>query len=76
LGWNIVEIADKSAINYHRLFWDRIQFINLPDYEGVKVLMLVWFEDQDDTWFLQIDFDTYYDQKADLQQTMGQFYNW
>ena len=76
LGGNIVEIADKNAIKQHILFGDKIWFINLPEYENIKVLMLVWFEDQDDTWFVQIDYDTYYQQKKSLQQTFCQYYTW
>ena len=76
LWWNIVEIGDKTAINHHQLFGDKVWFINLPEYENIKVLMLVWFADQDDMWFLQIDYDTYYDQKKDLQEMFAQFYTW
>lgn len=73
-GWNLVEIADKNDINQNVLFGDIVTFINMPDFEGVKVLLLVTFKERNDTWFLQVDHDRRYDLKKDLQAMFAKRY--
>jgi hypothetical protein len=75
LGGNMVEIKDENAINHHQLFGDEVWFLNLPDYQGIKVLMIVFFHGYDDARFLQIDYPIYYEHKSTLQDVFAQFYS-
>lgn len=73
---NIVAIEDKNAISQHQLRGDKVWFINLPEYQGIKVLLLVFFEDGQDVWFMQIDHDTYYADKEQFTKRFASWYTW
>jgi hypothetical protein len=74
--WNIVEISDEIAIKQHQLFGDKVWYINLPQFENIKVLMIVFFEQRDDAWFVQVDHDIYYQRKSALLATFDTRYDW
>lgn len=70
----MVEIAGKNAINRNQLFGDSVRYINLPAYEGVKVLMIVFFGNE--AWFLQVDAPIFEERKAALAATFAPWYDW
>lgn len=75
LGGNIVEINDKNDIKHNLLFGERVQFVNLPEYEGVKVLVVVFFNSPRDVRLLQVDADQRYQQKIALAEAFDKRYD-
>ncbi len=71
---NLVAIEGETAISQNQLLGDKVIFINLPEYKNIKVLMLVFFEDAKDVWFIQIDHDTYYAKKDQLGPLFAPWY--
>lgn len=64
LWWNIVEIWTKKNIIKNSLTWDKIVYVNIPEYEGVVNMILV----KDDTnWFVQVWEKNYYSFKSYLK---------
>jgi hypothetical protein len=74
LWWNIVEIADKKDIQYHRLLGEKVTFVNLPMYTQKQVVLLITFE-KEHTWFVQIPYGVYYTAKSLLPQRFGMLYD-
>lgn len=72
---NIVAIDDKNAISQHQLRGDKIVFINHPDFKGIKVLLLVFFEAEQDVRFMQIDQETYYAKKQEFGKLFEPWYS-
>lgn len=75
LGGNIVEINDKNDIKHNLLFGERVWFINLPEYEGIKVLFIVFFGSPEDAWFIQVDADQRYTYKQSLAASFDTRYD-
>ena len=73
--WNVVEIADKNDINQNVLLGDLVRFVNLPQFENIKVLVFVTFEQTNDTRFLQIDYDHRYKSKKEIQAMFDKRYD-
>ncbi len=71
---SVVAIEGKTAISQNQLRGDKIVFINLPDFKGIKVLMLVFFEKEHDVRFMQIDNDTYYAKKKEFGKLFEPWY--
>lgn len=77
LWWNIVEITDKNSIQEHSLYWDRIRFLNTERYKDLeKVIYIVFFDQTNDAWFVQMDRDQYYASKPSTQALFDPWYDW
>jgi len=50
-------------------------FINLPDFKGIKVLLLVFFEEEQDVWFVLMDQEIYYAKKQKFGTLFDPWYN-
>ena len=42
LWWSTYKITTEQELLKNKLFWDKVTYINLPEYKGKKVLMLVY----------------------------------
>lgn len=67
MGWSVVAIEGKNAINQHSLFGDRVLVLNSPQYDETyqKVIFIVFFAQTGDAWFVQVDSD-YYEANAEI----------
>lgn len=63
---NIKEIVAQTEIQANELRWDKITFINLPQYAGQLVLMVV--DTWNQQWLLQIDYTSYHKNKQHMKQ--------
>jgi len=61
LKWNLYTLNTEQDIFNNKLFWDKIVFINLPEYKNNKVVMLVYISN--DVRLIQIDYSIYYKSK-------------
>jgi hypothetical protein len=77
-SWSVVAIEDDLSINRRWFFWDRVWMISLPAYEARnKIVLLVVFESNDDTWLLQIDRDRFEGAGGEyLFESFAQHYIW
>lgn len=56
--WNILEISDKNRIKQDQLIGDEVwKIVTSYSQEKNKVLLIIFWEGDGDTWFLQIDQD-------------------
>lgn len=62
LWWNIYTMNTESEILKNNLFWEKIVYVNLPEYKNKIVLMLVYINKK--IWLLQIDYNVYYKSKT------------
>jgi len=65
LGGSVKTILREDEIVKNNLFWDKVSYINLPEYKDKKVIMLVTIDGAD--WLLQLDYATYYSSKSYLK---------
>ena len=65
LGGTVKTILREDEIIKNNLFWDKVSYINLPEYKDKKVIMLVNIDGSD--WLLQLDYATYYTSKSYLK---------
>ena len=65
LGWNLYIMNTESEILANKLFWDKVTFINIPEYANKKVLMLLNVSNQ--TWLLALDYNLYHQSKPYLK---------
>lgn len=65
LGGSVYSIIRETEISKNNLFWDTVSYINLPEYKGKKVVMLVNIDGGN--WLLQIDYAKYYNAKTYLK---------
>jgi hypothetical protein len=72
--WNVVEITDKSTINELQLFGDSVRYINLPSYEWIKVLQLVFIDDT--IWYMQVDHEIYQQRKQQFIDIFDPWFDW
>jgi hypothetical protein len=63
---NVKEIVAQTEIQSNQLWWDKVTFINLPQYAGQLVLMVV--ETNNQQWLLQIDYASYHANKQYMKQ--------
>ena len=77
MGWTVVEIEGKNAINQHSLFGDRVMLINTERYDVTfqKVIFIVFFEQTRDAWFVQVDQDYYENHADDIRKLFDQRYD-
>lgn len=61
---NVVEFSWEKTINDNQLFGDKVRVVTLPEYQNIKVLLIVFFGE--DMWFLQVDHDIFEDRKESL----------
>lgn len=66
LGWTTYTITTEKDIMENKLFWEKITFINLPEYKGTKVVMLIEF--QKALWLIQVDYKIYHGSKWYIKQ--------
>lgn len=76
--WTAVAIEDDLSINRRWFFGDRVWMISLPAYEARnKIVLLVVFESDNDTWLLQIDRDRFEATGGTyLNESFAQHYIW
>ena len=65
LWWNLYTINTEQEILKNKLFGDKVNFINLPEYKNKIVLMLVYIDKE--AWLLQVDYKLYHKSKTYLQ---------
>lgn len=70
LGGTVKTILREDEIIKNNLFWDKVSYINLPEYKDKKVIMLVNIDGSD--WLLQLDYATYYTSKSYLKTLFNQ----
>lgn len=61
LGWTTHILSTEKDIIENKLFWDKVTFINLPEYKEQKVVMLV--EIGKLLWLIQVDYTIYHNSK-------------
>lgn len=61
LGWTTYTITTEKDIMENKLFWEKITFINLPEYKWTKVIMLIEF--QKALWLIQVNYQIYHSSK-------------
>lgn len=66
LGGTTYTIATEKELIENKLFWEKVIFINLPEYKEKKVIMLV--EINKLLWLIQVDYTTYYKSKWYIKQ--------
>lgn len=66
LWWSIYTITTEKEMVENKLFWDKVTFINLPEYKEKKVVMLIEYEKK--LWLIQVDYATYYKSKWYIKQ--------
>ena len=70
IGGSVYSIIRETEIIKNNLFGDSVMYINLPEYKGKKVVMLVRVDGG--TWLLQIDYAKYYNVKSYLKNVFIQ----
>lgn len=75
LGWKTVAFTDKKDINTHWLFGDKVIFLQIPQYLGKKQLFFVYFSEERDRWFMQVDNDIFETTKPLLRELYAKRYN-
>ncbi len=66
LWWSIYTITTEKEMVENKLFWDKVTFINLPEYKEKKVVMLIEYEKK--LRLIQVDYPTYYKSKWYIKQ--------
>lgn len=66
LGWTTYTITTEKDIMENKLFWEKITFINLPEYKEKKVIMIIEYEKT--SWLIQVDYQMYHKSKWYLKQ--------
>jgi hypothetical protein len=56
----------EKDIMENKLFWDKVTFINLPEYKGQKVIMLIEYKKE--LWLIQINYTVYHKSKWYMKQ--------
>jgi len=72
--WNVVEITNENDIKQLQLFGDSVRYINLPSYEWIKVLQLVFIDDT--IWYMQVDHEIYEQRKQQFIETFDPWFDW
>jgi hypothetical protein len=72
----VVAIEDKISINRSWFFGDSLRLFSIAEYEArQKIIALVRFESQEDTWLFQIDRDRFENGGSEmLQKSFAQYY--
>ncbi len=63
---SIKEIVTQAEIQANQLRWNKITYINLPQYASQLVLMVV--EIGSEEWFIQVDYSIYHTSKQHMKQ--------
>lgn len=66
LGWTTYTITTEKDIMENKLFWEKIIFINLPEYKEKKVIMVIEYEKT--LWLIQVDYTLYHKSKWYIKQ--------
>ncbi len=66
LWWSTYTMTTEKEILENKLFWDKIMFINIPEYKNKKVIILA--EVNKDSWLIQIDYEIYHNSKLYIKQ--------
>jgi len=69
LGWNTYKINTEQEIIKNKLFWEKITYINIPEYKDDTVIILVTVSDI--TRLLQIDYAIYHESKLHIKNVFG-----
>lgn len=54
-------MSTEKELLENKLFWDKVTFINLPEYQKEKVIMLISIKNN--LWLLQMNYSTYHSSK-------------
>ena len=65
LKGNIYVMATEQEIIANKLFWNKVVFINLPEYKDKQVIMLVYMNDG--IWLIQVEYSMYHKMKAHIK---------
>lgn len=65
LKWSLYIINTDQELISNGLFWDKVTFINVPEYKNKKVLLLLDVNNQ--SWLLAIDYSIYHQVKTYLK---------
>jgi len=66
LWWNLYILNTEQEILQNKLFWNKITFINIPEYKNKNVLILM--EINKENRLIQISYSIYYESKQYLQK--------
>lgn len=65
LKGNIYTMATEQEIITNKLFWNKVVFINIPEYKDKQVIMLIYMNDG--IWLIQSDYALYHKSKARIK---------
>lgn len=65
LKGNIYVMATEQEIISNKLFWNKVVFINLPEYKDKQVIMLVYMNDG--IWLIQVEYSIYHKAKTRIK---------
>jgi hypothetical protein len=75
IWWKSVAFTQKNDIYTHWLFGDKVIFLLVPQYIGIKQLFFVYFAEAGDRWFIQVDNDIFETTKPLLRELFAKWYN-
>jgi hypothetical protein len=75
IWWKSVAFTQKNDIHTHWLFGDKVIFLLVPQYIGIKQLFFVYFAEAGDRWFIQVDNDIFETTKPLLRELFAKRYN-
>lgn len=66
LWWTTYTMNTEKELYENKLFWEKVMFINLPEYKESKVIMLV--EINKTLWLIQVNYPIYHNSKSHIKQ--------
>lgn len=66
LWWTMYTISTEKELMENKLFWEKVTFINIPEYKEKKVIMLIEIEKS--LWLIQVNYPIYYNSKWYIKQ--------
>lgn len=66
LWWTTYTMTTEKELYENKLFWEKVTFINLPEYKETKVIMLV--EINKTLWLIQVNYPIYHNSKSHIKQ--------
>jgi len=65
LQGNIYTMATEQEILANKLFWNKVVFINIPEYKDKQVIMLIYTNNG--IWLIQSEYAVYHKSKAHIK---------
>ncbi len=66
LWWTTYVMNTEKEIFENKLFWEKVTFINLPEYKEKNVIILVEIDKL--LWLIQVDYKIYHNSKSHIKQ--------